>query len=99
MSAGGSAKPDARQNSAAKHRAAKITGKQGGRNESRNGARSRISSKRSALRSGTDPTLTRTPFVMSREAEFFSEKERKRPRNRLLICGGPERLGIDVLRK
>ncbi len=23
----------------------------------------------------------------------------KRPRNRLLICGGPERLGIDVLRK
>ncbi len=27
--------------------------------------------------------------------EFFG----KRPRNRLLICGGPERLGIDVLRK
>ena len=26
-------------------------------------------------------------------------KNSKRPRNRLLICGGPERLGIDVLRK
>ena len=24
---------------------------------------------------------------------------RKRPRNRLLLCDGPERLGIDVLRK
>jgi hypothetical protein len=24
---------------------------------------------------------------------------RKRPRNRLLLCSGPERLGIDVLRK